>query len=202
VAFFGMTSTDPVDSDPDYRVRTTIEIFEEVGPDLPGTTCFKPVIAHWETLSEGADIIPPGQAFGPDSWSEFLGRISVLDPIDDGRDFRYAIHAGAIVHAGGVDMTGRHVSEFPYADFRDSVLHSHRTVFEARKPAIWRFRHIWRAKTYDYCTLYLPVRKSGDGSIRLHTIIVNTDPSRRRLYTARFVSGQTNLSPEDLLRYS
>lgn len=113
-----------------------------------------------------------------------MGRISIVDPIDDAQDFRYAIYAGAIVHAGGVDMTGRLLSEFPYPDFRGAIQQSHRESFLERWPKIWRFRHIWRETTYDYCTLYLPVRRVQDGSIRLHTIIVNTDPRRRRLYTA------------------
>ena len=97
-------------------------------------------------------------------------------------------------------MTGRLVSEFPYPDFRDAVLQSHRNAIEKQTPEIWRFRHVWRGATYDYCTLYLPVRRAHDGSIRLHTIIVNTDLERRRLYSARFATGSAVLAPEDLLQ--
>ena len=184
---------------------STVELFEQIGTDTPGTACFAPVLERWLALSkeanyEGAGAIPRDQAFWLDSWPEFAGRISIVDRVDDGQDFRYAIYAGAIVHAGGVDMTGRLVSEFPYQDFRDAVLQSHRNAIEKQTPEIWRFRHVWRGASYDYCTLYLPVRRAHDGSIRLHTIIVNTDPERRRLYSARFATGSAVLAPEDLLQ--
>lgn len=184
---------------------STVELFEQVGTDTPGTACFAPVVERWwalsmEAQSEGAGGLPSDQAFWLDSWPEFGGRISIVDPVADGRDFRYVIYAGAIVDAGGVDMTGRLVSEFPYADFRNAILQSYGSAYLERKPAIWRFRHIWRGASYDYCTLYLPVRRAHDGSIRLHTIIVNTDPERRRLYSARFATGSAVLAPEDLLQ--
>ena len=186
---------------------STVEIFEQIGTDTAGTACFAPVVERWEALSreagsEGADALANDQAFWLDSWPEFAGRISIVEPLDGGRDFRYAIYAGAIVDAGGVDMTGRLVSEFPYPDFRHAILQSHRAAFLKQKPEIWRFRHVWRETTYDYCTIYLPVRRVQDGSIRLHTIIVNTDPMRRRLYTARFATGNAVLAPEDLLQQS
>lgn len=180
----------------------TVEIFQQVEADLPGTACFAPVVERWWALSEETGTLPDDQAFWPDSWPEFVGRISIVEPIDDGQDFRYAIYAGAIVDAGGVDMTGRLVSEFPYDDLRNAIRQSHSNALMNLCPAIWRYRHLWRGTSFDYCTLYLPVRRARDGSTRLHTIIVNTDPKRRRRYAARFASGSPDLTPEALLQQS
>ncbi|MEC9347003.1 MAG: hypothetical protein VYB54_12315 [Pseudomonadota bacterium] len=169
-----------------------------MGTDLPGTACFAPVIDTWHLLAGDGGELPPDRSFWADRLTDFAGRISVLLPEDDGRDFFYVIYAGAIVDAGGVDMTGFRVSDFPFAGVREALSRCYRSTLRHGVPEIWRTRHDWRGQLYDYCLLVLPVRHVSSGRTRLHVLIVNTDPRRRRLYKAGFLPGREILKPDDL----
>lgn len=175
-----------------------VDICEPVDADTPATACFAPVVRRWHLLAGQVGDLPADRDFWADSLDEFAGRISVLEAGDDGSDFRYVIHAGAIVHAGGVDMTGYRVSDHPFEGVRAALLRIYRSTFRRRAPESWRLRHEWRGQHYDYCLLQLPVRHRSTGAIRIHTIIVNTDPGRRRLYKAGFFPGREILRPDEI----
>jgi len=177
--------------------RKTIEIAEEIGTDHPGTRCLAPLVTRWEEIAKETGDLPSSDHFMMDSLGEFAGRLSVVEPVG-ADDFRYVIYAGAVANVGGVDMGDRRVSDFPYADLRAWFRTVYRRVMEERRPKICRLRHDWRGTVYDYCTLNLPVLRASTGKVRIHTVLVNTDPARRKLYQSQFVTGQSLETPEDI----
>lgn len=46
------------------------------------------------------------------SLKPWLGSLMILEPLEDGADFRYRLYGSAIVEVAGFDMTGRKVSDF------------------------------------------------------------------------------------------
>lgn len=164
----------------------------------PATKCFSSVVERWKKLGVQASGLPSSRDFQPDHLTDFPSRVSVIEPLDDGRDFRYIIYAAAIVDAGGVDMTGYCLSDFPDEAFSVAVMRNVRLVLNDRQPGIWRYRHDWMERQYDYCCLYVPLRNGENDDIRIYSIIVNTDPDRRQLYTGRFENTRKAVKPDQL----
>ena len=162
----------------------------------PATECFVPVIRKWQTLYSLSGHLPSSREFQPDHLKEFPSRISVIEPVRGGEDFRYVIYAAAVVHAGGVDMTGYHVSDFFDEKLRTAVTKNLRAVLSDEEPRIWRYRHNWKDRSYDYCSLYIPLVHGAEKRFRIHSIIVNTDPTRRQLYSGRFEHTRMAVKPD------
>lgn len=175
-----------------------VALFVSMNADQPATRCFGPVIERWKKLGEQVSRLPSSRDFQPDHLTDFPSRVSVIEPVDAGCDFRYVIYAAAIVEAGGVDMTGYCLSDFHDEALRIHLTRNVRRVMNDRQPGIWRYRHDWMGRSYDYCCLYVPLRHGENDDIRIYSIIVNTDPDRRQLYTGRFESTRKAVKPDQL----
>lgn len=78
---------------------------------------------YWQSLpkTEGvAEVmkVDPMQIAGA------LGSVMLIDVVDDGRDFRYAIYGSRIAEISGFDMTGKWLSDIPTSSPIATFFHS------------------------------------------------------------------------------
>lgn len=79
--------------------------------------------------------LPMRSSAGPEMLRPWLGNLMILDPIEDGRDFRYRLYGSAIANFCDFDMTGRTVSEF-VSKTGGFFLDSYRTCLAAMEPVL------------------------------------------------------------------
>jgi len=162
----------------------------------PATECFGPVIERWQTVAGQSEGLPFTRDFQADHLSAFQSRVSVIEPVENGKDFKFVIYAGAIIDAGGIDMTGYQTSDFHDPEFRAVFAGDLKTVLKNRRPGIWRYRHEWRGTSFDYCCLHIPLQHGDGGNDRIHSITMNTDPARRQLYSGHFQKIRKAVKPD------
>lgn len=178
----------------DKNKRPPISV--EMSDKEAATQCFAPVVERWCSLNRRNEGLPNCRDFQQDNLEDFPSRVSVMEPIDGGRDFRFVIYAGAIIEAGGVDMTGYCLSDLHVEALRDAMIRNVQLVMTKKTTGIWRYRHGWKESTFDYCCLYLPLQYGDEDGIRIHSVIVNTDPSRRQMYKGRFEKTRHAVKPD------
>lgn len=166
---------------------------ETIGSDHPGLAPATGVVARWWS-NKPSDGLPPRSVFPAEGWGELFGRISVLEPVDDGADFRYRLHAGTAATLARLDLTGRLLSEMPYADYAAELICQAQTVFRSGVPGFHRMRIRWLGQEYDYVRVALPVAADG-GGVQLLSVILHTDPDKPR-YRSRFVSAAAEPEPD------
>ncbi|MBO6634304.1 PAS domain-containing protein [Parvibaculum sp.] len=93
-----------------------------------------------------------------------LGGISVAEPVDDGKDFRFRLVGARNEERLGFKATGRLMSDCYGARMADELIALHNRVLETRKPAILRGRFIGIGLEHAlFEALFLPVRNSTGG---------------------------------------
>ncbi|MEQ9642853.1 MAG: PAS domain-containing protein [Alphaproteobacteria bacterium] len=65
----------------------------------------------WWIDKGGPEHLPPFDLISPATLKPFLGRLIVLEPIDDGADFRYRLYGSTIAQFVGMDFTGKLLSQ-------------------------------------------------------------------------------------------
>ncbi len=81
---------------------------------------------------KGLAELPPAELIDPTAFAGALGCVLLLEPEQDGRDFRYRIFGSRIAQMFGQDMTGRRLSEFPELAARNTLRQYH-LVMRARR---------------------------------------------------------------------
>jgi len=99
------------------------------------------LLERWIALKADAGGVPHDRQIDLASLEPAAGYLMLIEPIDDGRDFRYLTYGDILARISNIDMTGRRLSEHPasaYAiDFGLAVYHA---VCERREP-IYSERH-------------------------------------------------------------
>lgn len=135
------------------------KVFMEAGSDRPE--------AHWNPTP---DTLPKPLAFLVGFWRELargtpphlrhidalrlkpaLGHIMLLDPVDDGRDFRVRLYGTTIARISRLDMTGRLLSEHPASPYTTeyaiaasrAALRRGDPLFTSRKPVAAEYTSRW-----------------------------------------------------------
>jgi hypothetical protein len=98
------------------------------------------LLAHWQGQREAAgDVasVPPAAAIDPAALGFILGWLMIMEPLDDGADFKYRLYGSAIAATTGRDLTGYKVSQsFPlFAAWTTAV---YRAVIAHRHPVLTR----------------------------------------------------------------
>ena len=96
----------------------------------PAPLCF--LHSHWMAL-KGARPLPLLSQIDPLEMQPALGYITLVDVIENGRDYHYRLFGTAIAIASGYEMTGRRLSEHRASDY---VVEFYRAVYRAvlRRP--------------------------------------------------------------------
>ena len=122
---------------------------------------------------------PPQSHFRPESFGKLMGRISLLDPTDDGADFIYRLYSTIAANKGGMDLTGTRISNMPYPDYAATLNQQNRQCLSSGRPTIHENRFIWRNRTYGICCVRLPIRDKTGGQDMLMAIDLHANPDKR-----------------------
>jgi hypothetical protein len=103
------------------RIRTSFAMAGLGGVDLahsPDQATLKGVanrflLEYW--LAAGQGGLPRIGVIDPIRLRPALGRVLILEPVEDGRDFRYRLFGTRIAAMSGVDLTGKLASDDPQA---------------------------------------------------------------------------------------
>lgn len=128
-------------------------------PELSEDLCdpLRTVLAYWKGLCVGAH--PPLQRqIDPASIREALGFVMLLDPVDEGRDFRYRLFGSSIARVSGFDMTGKMVSTHPASLHSvEFALAATRACFLRNQPLYSERYPVGTEKTIRWPRLALPL---------------------------------------------
>ena len=122
---------------------------------------------HWQAIArDGA--LPHIRKIDPFELRPALGYLMVLDPIDDGRDFRYRLYGSAIARISGLDMTGRKTSEHPASAYVSEFgIAIYRASLKARVPFYSTRRPVGAELAMDWHRLALPFVDDAGTAIRI-----------------------------------
>jgi hypothetical protein len=180
-------NSDPADAGTDDL--SGLLLSEEIDATHPGLAPVADIVMRWWS-AKPPDGLPPRSAFPADEWGDLFGMISVVEPVDGGRDFRYRIHAGTVATIAGLDLTGKFLSDLPYADYREELIRLSAEVMENGEPGFRRMKIMWMGSEYDYVRVALPVIADDLGT-QVISAFLHTDPEKPK-YQSRFVSGGTS----------
>ncbi|MEQ8817938.1 MAG: PAS domain-containing protein [Thalassobaculum sp.] len=146
----------------------------------------RPLVARWRRARSGdPGRLPPRDAFSPETLGGLLGRISLLEPVDGGRDFRFRIHAGIAADVGGIELGGKLVGEMPYPAYREAIVALFAAALEAEEPRFGRMRINWFGTIYDYVDLALPLLDRTRDVPMVLSVMLHYDVTRPT-YVSRF----------------
>lgn len=114
------------------------------------------LLDYWHA-KRGSARTPPVAAIDPTEMRPALGYLMLVEPIEDGHDFRYRLYGSLLATVSGADLTGRCVSEHWASDYVvDFSLASYRAVYLRGEP-LYTLRHPARAEyTRSWERLILP----------------------------------------------
>lgn len=131
------------------------------------------LLRYWSDL-RGERHLPHRGAIDPIEMRPALGFISLLEPVEDGRDFRYRVFGSVIAAVSGFDLTGQHASRIKASPY---MVEFHLAVFRAarRRGEVLSTEHGPPAATYTatWHRLVLPFADDGGDVARL---LVGTVP--------------------------
>jgi hypothetical protein len=166
--------------------RTSLVAIVKIEPDAEDFSDprLSQLLAWWHERCDGARL-PPASAIDPLELRFILGWLMVIEPIEDGADFRYRLYGSSIVEIMGWDLTGRRVSDtFPeVAGFFCDV---YRAGLRHRRPILTRHTPPRAVLVAQWERLVLPFAGPARGAAE-----ADWDGSDGRV--ARFLVGTTPL---------
>lgn len=163
--------------------------------DHPGLESIRFLLDRWHAERvDKPERLPPRDAFSPETLGRLLGRISLLEPIEGGRDFRYRIHAGIAADVGGLDLGGKRVGEMPYPDYREAIIRLFAGALEAETPQLQRMRINWFGTIYDYIDVAMPLYDESRVTPVILSIMLHYD-LERPTYVSRYRSASIDDEP-------
>ena len=85
---------------------------------------------YWDGKRAGR-AMPRRRDLDPLEMKEWLGRLVLVDVVDDGADFNYRVHGSVLSGRIGFDMTGRLLSSLDHA-IRDAAMAEYREAYRRR----------------------------------------------------------------------
>jgi len=138
-------------------------------PELSEDFCepLRAVLAYWKGLCVGA-ASPLQRQIDPTSIRQALGFVMLLDPVDEGRDFRYRLFGSSIARVSGFDMTGKMVSTHPASLYSvEFALASTRACFLRNQPLYTERYPVGTEKTIRWPRLALPLNNEAGATSRI-----------------------------------
>ncbi len=113
------------------------------------------LMAYWRA-SRRAAAMPPAEAIDPFALRFALGHLVLLEPTQEGADFKVRLYGTQLASRVGYDLTGKLLSsiEDPYVR-RGTEQAAARVLFAARPLLVLRRRRLAN-RSVDYTCLFLP----------------------------------------------
>jgi hypothetical protein len=122
---------------------------------------------YWGDLA-GARPMPQTRDIDAVEMRPALGYISLLDVVENGRDFRYRVFGSAIAAVTGFDMTGRPASALKArTEVVEFALAIYRAVVERREPLLTEHGPPSTVSSVAWHSLVLPLADAGGAVARL-----------------------------------
>ncbi|WP_020594174.1 PAS domain-containing protein [Kiloniella laminariae] len=131
-------------------------------------------LLNWWEATRAGRFAPMPTDVDPFALRPVLGRVTVLDVLDGGEDFRYRLYGSAIMNEPGKDLTGQLVSEI-WTPLRAFFAITYRALLKRREPLYTRHvpHHSLKLSTWD--RLILPLGENGEVSRILVGLISTAD---------------------------
>lgn len=131
----------------------------------PGPLRF--LATHWQMIARDGPL-PHLREIDPFKLRPALGYLMVLDPVEDGRDFRYRLYGSILARVSGLEMTGRKASEHPasayVAEFSIAI---NRAALRARVPIYTTRRPVGAELAMRWHRLALPFVDDSNTPVRV-----------------------------------
>ncbi|MBL8808112.1 MAG: PAS domain-containing protein [Rhodospirillales bacterium] len=125
---------------------------------------------HWRDLRGSADI-PARQDFDPFDVPWILGDLSLIERVPD--DYLFRVDGTRAVEFFGNEMTGRLLSQYPFAERVPQLRAAYDTVVESRAPHVWLREAVNSGKRRRIEQLLLPLA-GADGAVSHIAISLDT----------------------------
>lgn len=118
----------------------------------------------WE-MKRGASNVPSRESFDFDDFLPWMGRVSIMEVLTGGADFRYRLYGTTLAEVMGEDLTGKYVRNITRPD-GDRYLRRLQEIATRRNPLVFSGECFWRARniTLRYEEVLCPV-SGGAGDV-------------------------------------
>lgn len=135
--------------------------------DEAQTPPIRHLIRYFEEKSLGTESVQAA-ALDPADLRPALGYVNLLEPVDDGCDFRFRIFGTFVAAVTGQDLTGKCLSEMPASDYVvDHAMATYRASYARRLPLLSSRIPLGAATTSRWERLVLPFTGAGNNVVRL-----------------------------------
>ncbi|WP_321395452.1 PAS domain-containing protein [Emcibacter sp.] len=114
----------------DYLIRQGLpnpRILKNPGLDILPCQKIRYAYQYWKTVQNDLNAVPSRAHIRPSGLGIALGNICLLEPLNEGRDYRYRLYGSNIAHLSRYDLQGLTMSEvpgkFPGRQFSDYEFH-------------------------------------------------------------------------------
>jgi len=149
----------------------------------------KRLYAYW-LARRGGKRFPARDDIDPVDFKFALGRVSLIDVLDDPRRYRYRLVSTSTTKHLGYEMTGKFTEEIPEKELRDHLERLYAETVSSAAPIYTKEKAVFDGRLWESEALMLPL--SSDGS-RINMIMAfrETAPPRSALggATARQTTG-------------
>ncbi len=150
-------------------------------PDRLSSEALQFLLAYWSRLRAG-DSLPRPADIDPLEMRPALGYVALVDPVEDGRDFRYRLYGSMLASISNVDMTGKLLSALKATrQVREFSLATYRAAFQRKRPIYVVRSPDGAAYTAQWLRLTLPLVDDGGKVARFLSGIVPLTSSGRPL---------------------
>lgn len=121
----------------------------------------KRLYAYWQAR-RGTKRFPAREDIDPVDFKFALGRVSLIDVVEDPRRYRYRLVSTSITKHLGYEMTGKYTEEIPEKELRDYVERLYAETVSAAAPIYTKEKAAFDGRLWESEALMLPL--SSDGS--------------------------------------
>ena len=135
--------------------------------DEAQTLPIRHLIRYFEEKSHGTESVQAA-ILDPADLRPALGYVNLLEPVDDGRDFRFRIFGTFVAAVTGQDLTGKCLSEVPASDYVvDHAMATYRAAYARRLPLLSTRVPLGAETTSRWERLVLPFTGAANEVVRL-----------------------------------
>ena len=148
-------------------------------PACPETAseAVKRLCAYWEER-RGTKRFPAREDIDPIDFKFALGRVSLIEVLENPQRFRYRLVSTSITKHLGYEMTGKFTSEVPGRELRDYVERLYAKAVSLAAPLYQKESAIYDGRVWEYEALMLPLSSDGE---RINMILAYREATAPRL---------------------
>ncbi|MEH6629484.1 MAG: PAS domain-containing protein [Halopseudomonas aestusnigri] len=132
-----------------FEYKSAIKDFDDA-PEV-----IRSLLGIWHRLKSD-NTFPLKSELDPTEFKGFLGRLCVIDIIQDPIDFIYRLDGSEISAASNEDLAGQSILKGTPSKIYQSHFEEFKVTFDAAKPMVWQISYIVPESKFDYYRVMLP----------------------------------------------